>query len=98
MRPLLLHPVYFAALARKATLGADGLPITGGVLLPVPFPRRMYAGAAITFHDSIRVIDTLKRETEFSDVSLRSGGGHADLYDPDTPHFHASRSRDRGGK
>lgn len=68
------HLVYFAALSRKATLGADGLPTTGGVLPPMPFPRRMYAGAAITFHDPIRVGDTLKRETEFSDVSLRSGG------------------------
>ena len=38
------------------------------------FPRRMYAGTELTFHDPIRVGDALTRETECTDISLRSGG------------------------
>ena len=67
------HLVYFLPTWRKATLGADGLPTAGGVLPKMPFPRRMYAGTGLTFHDAIRVGDALKRETELTDISLRSG-------------------------
>ncbi len=68
------HLVYFAQFSRKATLGDDGLPTIGGVLPPMPFPRRMYAGTELTFHHAVRVGDAVRRETEFTDVSLRSGG------------------------
>jgi 3-methylfumaryl-CoA hydratase len=57
-----------------ATLGQDGLPLTGGVLPEMPLPRRMYAGATLTFHEPILVGDAIRRETEFSDVQLRKGG------------------------
>lgn len=67
------HLVYFLPTSRKATLGADGLPTSGGVLPKMPFPRRMYAGRSFTLHDAIRVGDALKRETELTDISLRSG-------------------------
>lgn len=68
------HLVYFAPLSPKAILGDDGLPTSGGVLPPMPFPRRMYAGTELTFHDPIRVGDALTRETECTDISLRLGG------------------------
>jgi 3-methylfumaryl-CoA hydratase len=67
------HLAYFPAASRLATLGADGLPLEGGVLPPMPLPRRMYAGATLTFHAPILVGDELRRETEFSDVQLRKG-------------------------
>ena len=68
------HLAYFPAESRLATLGQDGLPLTGGVLPEMPLPRRMYAGATLTFHGPILVGDTIRRETEFSDVQLRKGG------------------------
>ena len=68
------HLAYFPAESRLATLGLDGLPLTGGVLPEMPLPRRMYAGATLTFHGPILVGDTIRRETEFSDVQLRKGG------------------------
>ena len=68
------HLAWFPAASRLAGLGADGLPLTGGVLPPMPLPRRMYAGATLTFHAPILVGDRLRRETEFSDVQLREGG------------------------
>lgn len=67
------HLVYFHSMARKATLGEDGLPTVGGVIPKVPFPRRMYAGTSLTFHHPLRVGDPISRETELSDIALRSG-------------------------
>jgi 3-methylfumaryl-CoA hydratase len=67
------HLAYFPVASPRDTLGEDGLPVGGGVLPPMPFPRRMYAGAALHFHAPILVGDALRRETEFSDVQLRGG-------------------------
>ncbi len=67
------HLTYFRAASRKSTLGEDGLPITGGVIPEMPFPRRMCAGTSLAFEDDIRVGDALKRETELTDISLREG-------------------------
>ncbi len=67
------HLAYFPEASRLAELGADGLPLARGVLPAMPLPRRMYAGARLTFHAPILVGDTLTRETEFSDVQLREG-------------------------
>ncbi len=68
------HLAYFPAASRLSSLGADGLPLESGVLPAMPLPRRMYAGATLTFHAPILVGDRLRRETEFSDVQLRKGG------------------------
>jgi 3-methylfumaryl-CoA hydratase len=68
------HLAYFPAASRRNTLGEDGLPTTGGVLPEMPLPRRMYAGATLTFHAPILVGDRLRRETSFSDVQERKGG------------------------
>jgi 3-methylfumaryl-CoA hydratase len=67
------HNAYFLQMSRKAALGEDGLPVASDLLPQMPFPRRMYAGADITFHDVIRVGDQLRRESTLSDISLRSG-------------------------
>lgn len=68
------HQAYFLAMSRRAKLGADGLPTSSDLLPPMPFPRRMYAGANLEFPSDIRVGDKLRRETELTDISLRSGG------------------------
>jgi 3-methylfumaryl-CoA hydratase len=68
------HIGYFLSTARTATLAADGLPAGTGVLPKLPLPRRMYAGARITFHAPLRVGDRLRRETELTDLQVREGG------------------------
>jgi 3-methylfumaryl-CoA hydratase len=68
------HLCYLHSYARRKSLGEDGLPVEGGVLPPMPLPRRMYAGSTFTFEGDIRVGDKLRRETEFSDIQLRGGG------------------------
>lgn len=67
------HLAYFPEASRLGSLGEDGLPLERGVLPKMPLPRRMYAGASLRFHAPILVGDTLRRETEFSDVQLRRG-------------------------
>jgi 3-methylfumaryl-CoA hydratase len=67
------HLAYFPEPSRLSELGADGLPLARGMLLAMPLPRRMYAGAKLTFHAPILVGDNLMRETEFTDVQLREG-------------------------
>jgi len=67
------HLAYFPDPSRRSELGADGLPLARGMLPAMPLPRRMYAGAKLTFHAPILVGDKLTRETEFTDVQLREG-------------------------
>lgn len=65
---------YFPDITDRRRLGEDGLPLERGALPKMPLPRRMYAGATLTFHAPILVGDALRRETTFSDVQLRHGG------------------------
>jgi len=67
------HITYFLSTAPRSALAADGLPVDWGVLPKMPLPRRMYAGSRITFLDDIRVGDEMRRETELTDMQLRSG-------------------------
>ena len=85
------HWAYFPAASRLSGLGADGLPLTGGVLPEMPLPRRMYAGATLTFHAPILVGDALRRETEFSDVQLRKGGTGTLIIATQTKRFYTPR-------
>lgn len=71
--PPLLH--FCLALPEVATagLGADGHPARGGFLPPVPLPRRMWAGGAVTFHGDLRVGDRIRRVSTVADVTLKDG-------------------------
>ncbi|WP_236656553.1 MaoC family dehydratase N-terminal domain-containing protein, partial [Acidiphilium sp. C61] len=48
-------------------------PARGGFLPPVPLPRRMWAGGALEFHDTLRVGDTVRRSSEIGDVVVKQG-------------------------
>jgi 3-methylfumaryl-CoA hydratase len=85
------HLAYFPAASRLSTLGADGLPLESGVLPAMPLPRRMYAGATLTFHAPILVGDKLRRETEFSDVQLRKGSTGTLIVATQTRRIYTSR-------
>ncbi len=85
------HLAYFAASTRLADMGPDGLPLSGGVLPQMPLPRRMYAGATLTFHAPILVGDPLRREIEFSDVQLREGGTGTLIVATQTKRIHTPR-------
>lgn len=68
------HSLYFLPSFRPEALRPDGSPLDTGVIPPMPLPRRMFAGERLRFHGPIRIGDTLRRETELADISLKRGG------------------------
>jgi len=64
---------YFLPNYGEAELAPDGMPTDAGVVPPMPFPRRMAAGATLRLHRPIRIGDALTRETELTDVTIKQG-------------------------
>ncbi|WP_428484026.1 FAS1-like dehydratase domain-containing protein [Rhodopila sp.] len=71
--PPLWHWLYFLPVARHSALGSDGHPTRGGFLPPVPLPRRMWAGGRFTFHQPLRVDETITRISTVQDVTVKHG-------------------------
>lgn len=71
--PLLIHLCLAPGVVPTRELGPDGHPARGGFLPPVPLSRRMWAGGAFTFHDDIRIGETVTRRSEILDVTLKEG-------------------------
>lgn len=67
------HWAYFWAMSPRDSLGLDGLPTADSVMPPMPFPRRMFAGSNLSFHRPIHLGQKIRRETELTDLSLRTG-------------------------
>ncbi|GLI23650.1 3-methylfumaryl-CoA hydratase [Xanthobacter flavus] len=71
--PRLIHFCLAQAAIPTSGLGVDGHPTRGGFLPPVPLPRRMWAGGALTFHGDLKVGDAVKRISRIADVTLKEG-------------------------
>lgn len=71
--PPLGHWLFFLPRAQQSLIDADGHPRRGGLLPPVPLPRRMWAGGSLSFHTPIRIGGAIRRLTRVEDVSLKSG-------------------------
>jgi 3-methylfumaryl-CoA hydratase len=68
------HVFYFLPRLGPDQLRADGTPAESGVIPDMPLPRRMFAGETFRFHRPLRIGDSLRRETELTDISLKTGG------------------------
>ena len=71
--PPLWHWFYFLPRARQAALDADGHPQRGGFLPPIPYPRRMFAGARVQWHRPLVIGTPAQREARIGNVMLKSG-------------------------
>ncbi|MDD2765757.1 MAG: MaoC family dehydratase N-terminal domain-containing protein [Opitutaceae bacterium] len=71
--PQLWHWLYFTPHAAQSELGADGHPRRGGLLPPVPLPRRMWAGGRLTFHQPLRLGEDVTRTSEIITIAEKSG-------------------------
>lgn len=71
--PRFIHFCLTQAIRPLRVLGRDGHPERGGFLPPVPLPRRMRAGGGVTFHDDLRVGDTITRTARIKDVVVKEG-------------------------
>ena len=71
--PCLWHWLYFLPRYRHSEAGEDGHPTHGGLLPPVPLPRRMWAGSQLQFHHPVRVGDAVQRQSRIADVTVKAG-------------------------
>ena len=71
--PLLWHWLFFLDRHRASELGPDGHAQRGGLLPPVPLPRRMWAGSRFEFHHPLLMGDQITRETRVIDIKEKSG-------------------------
>ena len=66
--------LYFLPRFAPEALRPDGSPRDTGVIPPMPLPRRMFAGERFRFHRPLRIGETIRRETELADISVKTGG------------------------
>jgi 3-methylfumaryl-CoA hydratase len=73
--PPLWHWFYFLPKAPQNQLGSDGHPqrATGSFMPPIPYPRRMFAGARLTWHRPLLIGHPARREAVIRDITLKSG-------------------------
>ncbi len=71
--PPLWHWFYFLPRAPQSQLGIDGHPQRGGFIPPIPYPRRMFAGARIRFHRPLIIGQLAWREGVIRNITQKSG-------------------------
>jgi 3-methylfumaryl-CoA hydratase len=71
--PPLWHWFYFLPRAPQSMLDTDGHPQRGGFLPPIPYPRRMFAGSKLRFHQPLLIGRPAERHATIAGVSLKSG-------------------------
>lgn len=71
--PPLWHWLFCLETAPASRIGPDGHPVRGDFLPPVPQPRRMWAGGRLTFHDALRVGDTIVRTSRIASIAEKAG-------------------------
>lgn len=71
--PVPWHWFYFLPRAPQAQLDDDGHPRRGGFLPPVPYPRRMFAGARLTVHRPLALGQPAARTGTIRDVQFKDG-------------------------
>lgn len=57
----------------QSSLGPDGHPPKGGLLPPVPWPRRMFAGRRVQFAGDLRIGDEVERVSRVVSIQPKSG-------------------------
>lgn len=71
--PVPWHWFYFLPKGAQAELSVDGHPKRGGFMPPIPYPRRMFAGARLTVHQPLRLGAPAERHGEIRKVELKHG-------------------------
>jgi 3-methylfumaryl-CoA hydratase len=67
------HWVYFNPMPLARQIQHDGHAMLGDFWPPVGLPRRMFAGARMTFHQPLRLGEKISREAEISSVAEKDG-------------------------
>lgn len=71
--PPLYHWLYFPVLTKASDLATDGHAKLGGFMPPVPFPRRMFAGARVDYLGQLRIGERVQRVANIKSVTYKEG-------------------------
>lgn len=71
--PPLWQWLYFNPTPRQSELGADGHPLRGGFLPPVPLQRRMWAAGEIHFHAPLLLGESVEKRSRVSSIKFKQG-------------------------
>lgn len=72
--PPMWHWLYFHKAARQSEIGPDGHPARGGFMPPVELPRRMFAGAHLSFPGALRLGRPVERIARIASIAEKAGG------------------------
>lgn len=67
------HGGFFPPSHRPNQMREDGQALGGGIMPPIPLPRRRIGGTRMTFHEPLRVGDEIKKVTEIADLQVDDG-------------------------
>ncbi len=71
--PPLYHWLLFPSLTRTADLARDGHARLGEFMPPVPFPRRMFAGARVDYRGELQIGQRVERVARIAAVRYKEG-------------------------
>jgi 3-methylfumaryl-CoA hydratase len=71
--PPLYHWLFFPSLTRTSDLARDGHARLGEFMPPVPFPRRMFAGARVDYRGQLRIGQRVERVARIETVRYTEG-------------------------
>jgi 3-methylfumaryl-CoA hydratase len=63
----------FPASHRPDKMRTDGQASGGGIVPPIPLPRRRIGGTRVAFHEPLRIGDEVARKTEIADIEIDEG-------------------------
>lgn len=69
------HGSFFPASHRPTEMRADGQAAGGGIVPPVPLPRRRLRGIRTSFHQPLRIGDEITCKSEIADITVKEGEG-----------------------
>src|SRR5918992_528894 len=67
------YGAFFPASHRPSQMRIDGQASGGGIVPPIPLPRRRIGGTRVRFEEPLRIGDEITRLTEIADVQIDDG-------------------------
>ncbi len=71
--PPAIHWCLAPEAADGSRIGADGHPLTGDFLPPLPLPRRMWAGGRVETNAPLRLDDRVTRRSKIAEITCKEG-------------------------
>ena len=67
------YGAFFPASHRPSQMRTDGQASGGGIVPPIPLPRRRIGGTRVSFQEPLRMGDEITRVTEIADIRIDDG-------------------------